>query len=199
MKSAFLSVYFKFQQWSDFNFSRDFEVRIFFYIGGISLQWPFRCVFCLQTSYIDKDFQKQLVNGQNHVTISRLAETVSAVTQAAPVSELTFEFVSEMPPWLHMFCLIDRWGRGGVNLCLAFYHRGTFSRTVAAANVLYRLYLGLTFVFHCVPVLVDATPWIVIIERNSLTAQCLHWCQQQWITGQIFTAASSACSTWFRH
>ena len=49
------------------------------------------CVFCLQTSYIDKDFQKQLVNGQNHVTISRLAETVSAVTQAAPVSELTFE------------------------------------------------------------------------------------------------------------
>ncbi|XP_015778661.1 PREDICTED: trafficking protein particle complex subunit 8-like [Acropora digitifera] len=38
-----------------------------------------------QTSYIDKDFQKQLVNGQNHVTISRLAETVSAVTQAAPV------------------------------------------------------------------------------------------------------------------
>lgn len=53
--------------------------------------WPLLCVFCLQTSYIDKDFQKQLVNGQNHVTISRLAETVSAVTQAAPVSELTFE------------------------------------------------------------------------------------------------------------
>lgn len=35
-----------------------------------------------QTSYIDKDFQQQIVNGQSHVNISRLAETVSAVTQA---------------------------------------------------------------------------------------------------------------------
>lgn len=34
-----------------------------------------------QTSYIDKDFQKQIVNGQSHVNINRLAETVSAVTQ----------------------------------------------------------------------------------------------------------------------
>ncbi|KAL9976241.1 hypothetical protein ACROYT_G013513 [Oculina patagonica] len=34
-----------------------------------------------ETSYIDKDFQKQIVRGQSHVNISRLAETVSAVTQ----------------------------------------------------------------------------------------------------------------------
>lgn len=34
-----------------------------------------------QTSYIDKDFQKQMVNGQSHVNINRLAETVSAVTK----------------------------------------------------------------------------------------------------------------------
>ena len=68
-----------------------FRSTDFLYSKRISLRWPLLRVFCLQTSYIDKDFQKQLVNGQNHVTISRLAETVSAVTQAAPVSELTFE------------------------------------------------------------------------------------------------------------
>lgn len=38
-----------------------------------------------QTSYIDKDFQKQVVNGQSHLPINRLAETVSAVTQAPPI------------------------------------------------------------------------------------------------------------------
>ena len=74
-----------------FQFFEGFRSRDFLYSKRISLRWPLLCVFCLQTSYIDKDFQKQLVNGQNHVTISRLAETVSAVTQAAPVSELTFE------------------------------------------------------------------------------------------------------------
>lgn len=42
------------------------------------------CFFIIiisQTSYIDKDFQKQMVNGQSHVNINRLAETVSAVTK----------------------------------------------------------------------------------------------------------------------
>lgn len=34
-----------------------------------------------QTSYLDKGFQQQIVNGQSHVNINRLAETVSAVTK----------------------------------------------------------------------------------------------------------------------
>ena len=47
-----------------------------------------------QTSYIDKDFQKQIVNGQSHVNINRLAETVSAVTQPQVGKELVFLFSS---------------------------------------------------------------------------------------------------------
>lgn len=41
----------------------------------------FFIIIISQTSYIDKDFQKQMVNGQSHVNINRLAETVSAVTK----------------------------------------------------------------------------------------------------------------------
>lgn len=51
-----------------------------------------------QTSYIDKDFQKQIVNGQSHVNINRLAETVSAVTQPQ-VNNCSSLFLSfSLPP-----------------------------------------------------------------------------------------------------
>ena len=49
-----------------------------------------------QTSYIDKDFQKQIVSGQSHVNINRLAETVSAVTQPQ-VSNCSSLFLSFSP------------------------------------------------------------------------------------------------------